>query len=123
MTATEEQIVSCFNAQSNTEILWHNWGTCGWDCDANWNVTDETYINGVVMTLDFDFMMGYLIQVVDRSTSRVRYLTVLQRHGRRADGTFDCDWEACPIEHTFYEVHDSVIIGQWAVSSIYKMLS
>jgi len=122
MIATEEQIVDTFDNLVHTEILWHNWGTCDNDCPANWDVTDDTYINGVMMTLDFDYLMGFLLQVVDRGTGRVRYITRLQRHGRRPDGSFDGAWDICPIEHPFFEVRDQVLINQWAVSSIYSMI-
>lgn len=123
-SATDEQVVATFDALDYHEILDHNWGTCGRDCTANWNVNDETYINGVMMTLDFDYMMGYLIQAVDRTSSNCRYITRLQRHGRRQDGTFDGEWERAPIpEHEFFsKCVRQVDICQWAAVSIYRML-
>lgn len=120
--ATEEQIVETFDALEYREITAHNWGTCGRDCAANWNVTDETYINGVMMTLDFDYIMGYLIQAVDRTSERCRYIAILHRHGRRKDGTYDNSWDLCPIENEFFDLEDRVIIYQWAVASIHEML-
>jgi hypothetical protein len=122
--ATVEEIVGTFNCLDDVEILQHNWRTCGRDCFYNWDVNDETYINGVLMTLDFDYMMGYFIQAVDRTTSECRYIAVLQRHGRSKDGSIDHIYEVAPDGHTFFaRDFDEVRICQWAVASIYRMRS
>lgn len=121
--ATVEEIVATFNALDYDEITSHNWGTCGRDCTASWDVNPETYVNGVLMTLDFDFEMGYLIQAVDRTTSRCRYVAILQRHGRRKDGSIDHTFEWAPDTHEFFDKEfDRVQICQWGVASIYRML-
>lgn len=120
--ATTEEIVAIFNALDSNEILRHNWGTCGRECPAEWDIKGS-YINGVMMTLDFDFMMGYLIQAVDRDDSRCRYIAVLQRHGRGPDGSIDHTYEVAPDEHLFFDKEfDRVQIVQWGVASIYRML-
>ena len=119
------EIVACFDALIHTEILWHNWGTCGRDCTADWNVTDETYINGVMMTLDFDFIMGYLVQAVDRTSGQCTYVAIVQYHGRRDDGTFEHDFVSWPGTHTFFDKEDGfdqADVCRWAVGAIYSML-
>lgn len=120
--ATIEETVNTFNALNYDEITLHNW--CGCDSGGKWNVNDETYINGVMLTLDFDYMMGYLIQAVDRTSSRCRYITVLQRHGSGPDGSIDHTFEWAPDTHEFFDKEfDRVQICQWAVASIYRMRS
>lgn len=120
--ATPEEIVATFNALSFREIVCHNWGTCGRDCAASWDANDETYINGVMLTLDFDFEMGYLLHTVDRTTSLCRYITVHQRHGPRPDGSIDHEFEVLPFENEFFDRSaDYVVICQEAVASIYRM--
>jgi hypothetical protein len=121
--ATIEEIVETFNALDFNEIVRHNWGTCGKDCQASWSVNDETYINGVMLTIDFDYMMGYLVQAVDRTDSTCRYIAILQRHGRKPDGSIDYDYEWAPDTHGFFDKEfDRVQICQWAVEAIYRMV-
>jgi hypothetical protein len=124
--ATTAEIVQCFDALDAQEILSHNWGTClTRECQAKWHVTDETYINGVMMTLDFDYYMGYLVQAVDRTSSQCTYVAVVQFHGRREDGTFDHDFISWPGTHTFFgqeDGYDPVTVTQWAVSVIHGMI-
>lgn len=123
--ATVPEIVAAFEALDGDEILRHNWGTCGSDCSASWDVTDETYINGVIMTLDFDYMMGYLVEAVDRTSGQCTYIAIVQYHGRKADGTFDHDFISWPGTHTFFgkdDGFDRVEVCQWAVSVIHGMI-
>lgn len=124
--ATAAEIVQCFDALDGREIIDHNWGTCPTrECQAKWHVTDETYINGVRMILDFDYYMGYLLEAVDRTSSQCTYVAVVQFHGRREDGTFDHDFMTWPGTHTFFgqdDGYDPVAVGQWAVSVIHGMI-
>lgn len=120
--ATTEEIVATFNALNYDEITLHNW--CGCDSGGKWNVNDETYINGVLMTLDFDYIMGYFIQAVDRKSSDCRYIAILQRHGRAPDGSIDHIYEEAPEGHKFFaRGFSEVRICQWAVAAIYRMKS
>lgn len=122
--ATPEEIVATFNALDYREITAHNWGTCGFNCAANWSVNDDTYINGVLMTLDFDYIMCYFIQVVDRTSSDCRYIAILQRHGRAEDGSIEHEFEVAPDGHTFFaRDFDETRICQWGVAAIYRMRS
>lgn len=121
--ATTTEIVECFEALDHHEMTAHNWGTCFGDCRQRWCPTDETYINGVMMTLDFDYMMGYLIQAVDRTSSQCTFIAIVLYHGRRRDGTFEKDWMVWPGTHTFYEAPEhQVEITHWGVSVIHGMV-
>lgn len=120
--ATHAEIVECFEALSSREITDHNWGTCIRPCQDQWKVTKETYINGIMMTLDFDYRMGYLIQAVDRTSRQCTYIAIVLYHGRRTDGTFEKDWMVWPGTHTFFgreEGFDEADICRWAVGVIY----
>ena len=122
--ATPEEIVAAFNVLPYQEITKHNWGTCSRNCGFTWGVNDETYINGVLMTLDFDYIMGYFIQAVDRTSSDCRYIAILQRHGRAPDGSIDHVFEEAPEGHTFFAKNfNEVRICQWGVAAIYRMRS
>lgn len=119
--ATIPEIVETFNRLEPREILDHNWGTCGWDCPAVWAVNGETYINGVLMTIDLDYIVGYLLEVVDRTTRNHRYPTVVRYHGRFPDDTIEHTYDEGPSGpwQSFEYIEDTV---RWAVSSIYRQV-
>ena len=116
--ATVPEIVACFDALDSSEILNHNWGTCGRDCPASWDVNDETYINGVILTLDFDYIMGYLVEAVNRTSRTYTYVAIVHYHGRRPDGTFDHDFASWDGNTNV----EQEVVAQWAVSVIYGMV-
>lgn len=122
--ATIAEIATTFNALSYREITNHNWGTCGWECPAVWAVNGETYINGVLLTIDLDYIMGYLLETVDRTIDRVRYATIVRYHGRRPDGTIDHTIEEFDGSHTFFDrTFDRTVPAKWAVDTIYRMVA
>jgi hypothetical protein len=90
--ATTVEIVYTFMTLEHREITDWNWRTAPRDKQDRWNVNDETYINGVVLTVDGDFWMGYLIECVDRTSGVIAFLAINLYHGRRADGWFDHDF-------------------------------
>ena len=119
--ATIAEIVETFNRLEYREITDHNWGTCGWDCRAVWAVNGETFINGVVMTIDLDLIMGYLLEVVDRSDRTHRYPTVVRYPGRKPDGTIEHTYDEGPSgPWQSFETIDRTV--QWAVASIYRQV-
>ena len=123
--ATSAEIVAHFNSLDYREVTVHNWGTCDRDCAASWDVTDETYINGVMLTLDFDFYMGYLIQAVDRTTGQCTYIALATFHGHDANGRIAHDFITWPGTHTFFGKEDGFseeAVTQWAVQRIYGMI-
>lgn len=126
--ATSAEIVAHFEAMENWRSI--NWGTAL--DNSVWSVTDETYINGVMMELDFDFRMGYLLQAVDRTSKMCTYVAVVFYHGRREDGTFEKDWmtyEGPP--HRFGGRHkdfggdedfDELAVYHWGVDAIHAAI-
>lgn len=75
--ATGEQIVYHFINLSSPEKFTMNWGCTGPDHTGFWDVPDtDTYINGVMLWLDQDYEMAYLLQVVERGPGMVTYLAI-----------------------------------------------
>jgi len=56
-----------------------NWGT-SMD-NSKWDIDGDTYINGILLTVDKDFYCGYLLEIVERDSSVVSYLVVTPFHG------------------------------------------
>ena len=75
--ATHDQIVQAFLAIPYARRTQFNWGTAPDEYRDEWHVNDETYINGIPLTVDLDFEMGYMVEAVDRTTSVVSYLVVV----------------------------------------------
>jgi hypothetical protein len=124
--ATSIEIVYTFMAIPSRDMVAHNWGTYSTKTsESAWQVNDETYINGICLTIDGDFWMGHLLECVDRTSSVVSFIVVNLYHGRRADGFFDHDFMTYqPACGTFFDrtpEADYVAVGQWAVSAIHGM--
>lgn len=123
--ATAQEIVACFDHLELDEIIHHNWGTGPLDQRDHWQVTDETYINGVPLIMDFDYRMGFLIEAVDRPTGQCTYVAVVQYHGRRPDGTFEHDYRAWEGTHRLFDHDDGynpAAVARWAVTTIHGMI-
>ena len=77
-TATGGEIAHHFNGVDHWQ---GNWGTCSCHCaHCKWNVTDDTYINGIMVTVDRDYNMFYLLEVVERGDSWVSHMAVAVNH-------------------------------------------
>jgi hypothetical protein len=91
-----------------------------------WNVTEDTYINGVMMTLDFDYYMGYLIEIVERSSSIVTWVAVATFHGPHVETghqQHDSMWFPNTEPQTFGSCTvDRADVCRWAVGAIYGMV-
>lgn len=109
-----------------------NWGTAR--DNTPWNVDEDTYINGVMMTLDGDYYTGELLEIVERDTGVVSYVALATFHGwfkAESPKGWDYGWDIRhdsmmyePVCGTFFErtdAADPVVVGQWAVSVIHKM--
>lgn len=122
--ATTDEIVHHFMLNVHN-IEKYNWGTEPASMKGMWNVGDGTYINGVSLTIDGDFWMGYLLEVVDREFSIIRFLAVNLYHGQRDDGTFQHAVTAYPhMCGTFFNrtpKASRIETGQWAVATIHGM--
>jgi hypothetical protein len=105
-TATQQDIVWHFLDLIVNRPDWQgiNWGTAR--DNSVWEVTDDTYINGVALIIDDDYYMGYLLEVVEKSTSVVSYLVIAAFHGPKTihdseDGReYIINWDH---DSTFYE--------------------
>lgn len=141
MTATHGQIVQAFLSIPSRTLVSTNWGCWSrqfsepaegydtafdpeWMADP-WNVTDDTYINGVMMTIDFDYYMGYLIEVVERSSSIVTWVAVAKFHGPHVvtgHQQHDSMWFPNTEPQTFGScTFGSADVCRWAVGAIYGM--
>lgn len=118
--ATVDEIVAHFEAMDNWRSI--NWGTAL--DNSVWSVTDETYINGVMMELDFDYRMGYLLQAVDKTSGWCTYIAVVFYHGRRRDGTFEKDYMAYSKGHQFFGADElfQARVMHWAVDAILRAI-
>lgn len=120
--ATRDEIVRTFLAIPVMHRVMFNWGTAmeredrkAWDIEGT-----DTYINGVILTIDFDYMMGYLIECVDQTSQVVSYHVIVVYPGP----AFDHDsvmYE--PEVGTFFErkVHHEEA-SEWAVGQIYGLV-
>jgi hypothetical protein len=125
--ATREEVVQCFLHIPYDHLTSYNWGTApDRDSREEWECNDETYINGVVMTIDGDYMMGYLIECVDRESGIVTFHAIATFHGRNpVTGKQDHDSHLYePDCGTFFdrtEAADRAKVCCWAVGQIIDM--
>jgi len=62
--AKPEQIVKFFNAIAMDDRMCSNWDTG----DVNWDIPGTTtYINGIMLMIDEDVNVGYLLEICDRT--------------------------------------------------------
>jgi len=60
--AKPEQIVKFFNTIAMDDRIGDNWGTE----DVNWDIPGTTtYINGIMLMIDEDSNVGYLLEICD----------------------------------------------------------
>jgi hypothetical protein len=125
--ATSTEVIYTFMAIPHRHLIAHNWGTAMKREDAAlWNIPEtDTYINGVILTVDGDYWMGYLLEAVDRTSGCLTFIAVNLYHGRRGDGWFDHDYMTYDKQvGVFFDRTDDAdysVVGQWAVSRIYGM--
>jgi hypothetical protein len=125
--ATREEVVQCFLHIPYDHLTSYNWGTSPpGEAREEWECNDETYINGVVMTIDGDYMMGYLIECVDRESGIVTFHAIATFHGRNpVTGKQDHDSHLYePDCGTFFnrtEAADRAKVCCWAVGQIIDM--
>jgi len=95
-TATRDDIVwFLIGIDDHLEALRYNWGTQDRFTQAGmWDVTDDTYINGIPLILDGDYYMGYLLEVAERDSDTISYVAIALYHGK------------CP--ECGYQAHDSM---------------
>lgn len=80
--ATGEEIAHHFLTIPYLDQCRYNWGTDS-DRPSIWDIADTTtYINGVMVTIDRDYKMAFLLEVCDRVGDQtwVTYLAMEVRH-------------------------------------------
>ena len=116
--ARHDQIVRAFLAIPHARLINFNWGTAPDEHRDEWHVNDETYINGVPLIVDLDYEMGYLLEVVDRTTSQVSYLVVVRFPYEEHDSMM---YEG--VVGTFFDREiDVQEASVWALDRIYGLL-
>lgn len=117
MTATREQIVGHFLRLPDEAVVKYNWGLGGCAYPDLWNVDDDTYINGVPLTVDLDWDMGWLIEVVERDTSAMSYLVVVTTPKGHRSQWWDSD------AGTFFDRKvTGAAIAAWGAMTIHGLL-
>ena len=115
MTATREDIVRRFLEMDYAEWTTHNWGL---HPDRNyWNVTENTYINGIPLIVDHDYRMGYLLEVVERDTSAVSYLAIVVTPDEH-----DSEWYPFKVGTFFDRTVDVEKVMGWGLMVIHGLL-
>lgn len=129
--ATGEEVIQHF-LLITAERGWSNLLGVNWCTDAGrpsvWDVPGtDSYINGVPIVLDQDFYMGFVLEVVDRESSRVRYaaLSTFHGHGEDEDGNIEWDhsatWFPEDIGIFFERKQKKAELYQWGVQEILAM--
>ena len=111
-----------------TAAVTTNWGTGSWPSGCNpWDVTTTVYINGVVMTLDFDYHTGHLVEVVNRDTAAVSWLAVVLFNGPDAttnEQDYVARWFPTNEAPTFFDRGVTTEeVAAWALHAIFDMLA
>lgn len=112
MTATRTQIIDTFLNTPQPKN-----GT-------RWDVDDDTYINHIHVTVDCDYHMGYLLEIVERDTSVVSFLVVVTFYGpdRLGRWNHDSEWYPDPIGTFFDRSVGLHTVGSWAVEKVYGLI-
>jgi hypothetical protein len=98
-----------------------NWGCTTQDKRGLWNVNRETYINGVALWIDLDFLNGYLLQAVDRTSEIITYVLVVTYPGPDGGHEFvSYPGTAGTLTEQTPE-GDPATVGQWAVRTAYGL--
>lgn len=114
--ATHNQIVQAFLRIPFEHRVQHNWGLAPYEHRHEWRIGD-TYINGIALTVDRDYEMGYLLEVVDQTSSQVSYVVVV-----RGPGWHDSIMMDRPVGTFFERTIDSEEACTWAVRMIFGLL-
>ncbi len=89
-----------------------------------WDVDGDTYINNVILTLDQDYLMGYMLEIVEGSTSVVSYLVVVTFYGPDDNGNVEHDAEWWPKDvGTFFDRKvDLHTVSLWATTKMFGLI-
>ena len=112
MTATRTEVIDTFLTTPKYPV------------PEYWDVDGDTYINSVALTLDRDYLMGYLLEVVEGSTSVISYLVLVTFYGPDENGQAEHDAEWWPGDAgTFFDRKvDLHTVSQWAVTKMFGLI-
>lgn len=117
MTASATDIVAHLGQIPLSERVNCNWGLH--EDSTFWEVDDDTYINGIVMTIDFDYDISSLLEIVEKSSGVVSYLVVVEFPGFSRD--WDAEWYPNPVGTFFDRTVDRFEVCAWAVEKIHGL--
>lgn len=126
MTASKTDIVTHLLDISSVERFNCNWGMH--PEPSFWDVDDDTYINGIVMTIDKDYVIGSLLEIVEQSSGVVSYLAVVEFHGPVFVGVqiavrdWDAEWYPNPVGTFFDRNISQEQACTWAVEKIHGLI-
>jgi len=116
MTASKTEIVDHLINIPQLDRYNYNWGCHDYD-RTFWNVDDDTYINGILLMIDMDIEHGSLLEIVERSTSVVSYLAVVEL----LPDYHDAEWYPNPVGTFFDRNVSQEQACAWAVGKIYGL--
>ena len=122
--ATWDQVVRHFLQMKPEDRVFYNWGTA--IDNSIWDVNGETYINGIVLTIDYDYEVGWLIEIVDKTNSVVNYGVIVSWPAPDAIGRGGRGHDSMIFDKrvgTFFDRQiDSLEVCEWAVPVIHGLL-
>ena len=118
MTATHEQVVAHFIAMTD---LSGNWGTA-YD-NSKWDVGDKTYINGIMITVDGDYYMGYVLEISERGSAVISYVAIATFYGPNKEGIQQhaAQWFPQAAGTFFDRTIPQDEIAVWGVRTVYGL--
>ena len=91
-----------------------------------WDVDGDTYINNVILTFDRDYEMGYLLEVVEGSTSVLSYLVIVTfpglTAGRWDHQGYDSEWYPGDAGTFFDRRVSGLNVQLWAIPKMHGLL-
>ena len=98
-----------------------NWGCVTQDKRDLWSVNAETYINGVALWIDQDYLNAYLLQAVDRTSETMTYVLVVTYPGPAGGRDFLMYPAACGTLARRTAAADPAVVGRWAVEMAHEL--
>lgn len=110
-------------------LIANNWGCAATSFERGlWMVSDGAYINGLVLVLDQDYEMGYVLQVcglrpAEANKLSVDYVSIVMFHGFHPDGSAVYDFDILDDGPDRYDGRRSYskIIG-WCTQRLVEMM-
>lgn len=119
MTASATDIAAHLAEIPMQDRFNYNWG-CS-PIPKFWDIDEDTYINGIIMTIDFDLDFGSLLEIVERKSGVVSYLVMLEFSNIEGEPHWDTEWYPNPVG-TFFDRNVSQLeVSRWALDKIHGL--